>query len=68
MVDDVGNRVGSENPLPVLALGGAVKVRLVGPGFDIALAMVTEEDFEIVERILAKARRAPQHGGDHAKR
>jgi hypothetical protein len=62
MVDDMGERVGSENPVPVLAIRDAVKVRIVGRGFDVALAMITEEDFEIVERILAKARAALRRG------
>lgn len=56
MADDMGDGLGFKNPLSLLAIRGALKVRIIGPDFDIALAMVTEEDFEIVERLLTKAR------------
>ena len=31
-------------------------IRMIGPNFDISLRLSTEEDFEIVERLLAKAK------------
>lgn len=34
----------------------AFNIRMVGPNFDISLRLSTEEDFEIVERLLAKAK------------
>jgi hypothetical protein len=33
-----------------------LRIRIIGADFDISLAMCTDEDFEIVERILARAK------------
>lgn len=55
MAEDVDGRVGSDDPVPMPEIRRSpVKVRLMGENFDVSLIMTTEEDFEIVERILAK--------------
>lgn len=56
MAADVGRRVGSDNPVPLLQIRSAFSMRMVGPNFDISLRLSTVEDFEIVERLLAKAK------------
>lgn len=57
MAEDVDGRVGSDDPVPVLEVRRSpLKIRVVGENFDVSLTMTEPEDFEIVERILARAK------------
>lgn len=54
MAEDMERRLGSNDPIPVLEIRSPIKVRMIGANFDVSLLMTTAEDFEIVERLLAR--------------
>jgi hypothetical protein len=55
MAADVDGRVGSDDPVPMLEVRRSpCKIRVIGENFDMCLKMTTPEDFEVVERILAR--------------
>lgn len=57
--EDVGQRVGSDDPVPVPKIRTRpIKIRLIGANYDVTLTMSEPEDFEIAERFLARAKAA----------
>ena len=57
MAEDVDGRVGSDDPVPEPEIRRSpLRLRLIGENFDVSLRMTEPEDFEVVERILARAK------------